>query len=156
MSFHPKLIPGAFNSMSVSTPCYSILDHTADLGIKVTGSSKVDLFKNAAEALLSLMLRNRPVKATGTRELSISGYDLADIMVRWLSEILYLFEGEGLVVTGVVIESLSSMELRATLWTSPFDANIHEIIREIKAVTYHQIEVIDKNGIWEAVVILDL
>ena len=54
------------------------------------------------------------------------------------------------------IDSLSQTRLEATLGTYPFDPRIHEILREIKAVTYHQIEVTDKSGIWEARVIFDL
>ena len=88
--------------------------------------------------------------------ISISGSDPADLMVRWLTEILYLFEGENLVVTDINIDSLSSSGLKATLTTSPFDPKFHEIIREIKAVTYHQIAVTDENGIWTARVIFDL
>jgi SHS2 domain-containing protein len=77
-------------------------------------------------------------------------------MVRYLSEILYLFEGEKLVVDLINIESVSSKKLRGSLRLSPFDPSSHKIIREIKAVTYHQIEVTDRNGLWTARVIFDL
>jgi SHS2 domain-containing protein len=89
-------------------------------------------------------------------KISVSGGDLADLMVRWLGEILYLFEGDDLVVTSISIDSLTPSQLEATLETVPYDPEIHEILNEIKAVTYHQIEVSNKGDIWEARVIFDL
>jgi len=62
-------------------------------------------------------------------------------MVRWLSEILYLFEGEEKLVTEILINSISSSKITSTLSVMKFDNRCHEILREIKAVTYHQIEI---------------
>ena len=142
--------------MIESKPDYILLDHTADLGVKITGTSLIDLFDNAGKTLLHLMFKASFTKKFDFTRISISGSDPADLMVRWLTEILYLFEGENLVVTDINIDSLSSSGLKATLTTSPFDPKFHEIIREIKAVTYHQIAVTDENGIWTARVIFDL
>ncbi|MDB9822787.1 archease [Deltaproteobacteria bacterium] len=142
--------------MNKKTPIYNLLDHTADLGVEITGSGLIDLFEKAGETLLHLIFITRPAESTDTKKISISGNDLPDLMVRWLTEILYLFEGENLVVTSITIDSLSSADLKATLTTAPFDPKVHEIIREIKAVTYHQIAVTDETGIWTARVIFDL
>ncbi len=89
-------------------------------------------------------------------KISISGEDLADLMVRWLGEILYLFDGENLVVTSIHMETVSSSRLEAILETVPFDPSVHETHSEIKAVTYHQIQVTDKGNQWEASVIFDV
>jgi SHS2 domain-containing protein len=142
--------------MTKTIPEFTILDHTADLGVNITGNSLVDLFENAAKTLLHLMFRVRLDKKADLIQISISGNDLADLMNKWLSEILYLYAGENLVVTGINIDSLSSASLKATLKTSPFNPKFHNIIREIKAVTYHQIAVTDENGIWTARVIFDI
>ncbi len=142
--------------MTKTIPEFTILDNTADLGVSITGSSLIDLFENAGRTLLHLMFRIRLVKKADLIRISISGNDLADLMNKWLSEILYLYAGENLVVTGINIDSLSPSSLKATLKTSPFNPKFHEIIRDIKAVTYHQIAVTDENGIWTARVIFDL
>ena len=142
--------------MTITTPNYTLLNHTADLGIKIHGTSLVDLFESAGNALVHVMLGNKIPGKTRSRQISVSGDDLADLMVRWLGEILYLLEGEDLVVTSVSIDSLTSSQLEATLDTVPFDPQIHEILNEIKAVTYHQIEVTNKDDIWEAKIIFDL
>ena len=136
--------------------CYTLFDHTADLGIKIRGSDLKNLFEEAGRALMELMVRGEPSEKTSSKTISVSSGDLADLMVRWLGEILYLLEGESLVVTSIHIDSVSSFRLEATLETVPLDPNIHEILREIKAVTYHQIEVAEKGDHWQARVIFDL
>ncbi|MGD9074802.1 MAG: archease, partial [Desulfobacteraceae bacterium] len=93
---------------------------------------------------------------THSMKISVSGEDLADLMVRWLGEILYLFAGENLVVTSIRMGSVSSSALEATLETAPFEPEIHETLREIKAVTYHQIEVTEMPNGWETKVIFDV
>ncbi len=142
--------------MTTITPNYTLLNHTADMGIKIRGTNLIDLFESAGNALMHVMLGDNPRGETRSMEISVSGGDLADLMVRWLGEILYLFEGDDLVVTSVNIDSLTPSQLEATLETVPYDPEIHEILNEIKAVTYHQIEVSNKGDIWEARVIFDL
>ena len=142
--------------MSATRPDYIILDHTADLGVEIKGTSPINLFENAGRTLLYLMLKTARAGKIQNEKISLTGDDLADLMVRYLSEILYLFEGEKLVVNSINIESLSSKQLEGSLGLFPFDPEIHEILTEIKAVTYHQIEVTDRNGIWTARVIFDL
>ncbi len=132
------------------------MDHTADLGIRVYGTDLKDLFEGAGRALMHLMVKAEIPSKTHSMKMSVSGEDLADLMVRWLGEILYLFSGENLVVTSIRMGSVSSSHLEATLETAPFEPEIHETLREIKAVTYHQIEVTETADGWEAKVIFDL
>jgi len=135
---------------------FLLIDHTADLGLEIKGSDPSDLFKKAGKALLQIMFGDISSDRTTFISVSLSGDDLPDLMVRWLTEILYLFEGEHLVAADIKIDSLSPVALDATIGITPFDPLQHELIREIKAVTYHQIEVTDKNGIWSARIILDI
>ncbi len=135
---------------------YTLLNHTADLGIAVQGSDPINLFINAAKAMMHLMIKSKSSKEKMSLPLSISGDDLEDLMVRWLGEILYLFQGENLVVTDIVIEAFSFFNLTASVKAVPFNIRTHEILREIKAVTYHQITVAEENGLWIAKIIFDL
>ena len=135
---------------------YTLIDHTADLGIKVHGRDIKDLFQKSGYALTHLLYEGGPSKKLSPKEISIRGNDLEDLMVRWLGEILYLFDGEGQVVSFINVNSVSGNILRALLKTTPFDPLIHKYLREIKAVTYHQIEVVKRDKIWEAKIIFDL
>lgn len=142
--------------MDSHEPYFTLLDHTADLGIIVRGTDLTNLFEGAAQSMMQIMVRAKPAKKSKALKLTVSGEDLPDLMVRWLGEILYLLEGENEVVTAIHIDSISSSHLDAVLETVPFDLDLHEMLCEIKAVTYHQIEVAQKNNHWEARIIFDL
>ncbi len=142
--------------MALKKPSYTLLDHTADMGIRVYGSDLKNLFENAGYALMHLMLKGDIGNKRDSREIIISGTDAADLLVRWLGELLYLFEGENRIVADLLVNSIASSRLAATVETVPLDPENHEIIHEIKAVTYHQIEVVEANHRWEAKVIFDL
>ena len=135
---------------------YQIIDHTADLGMVVQGADVKRLFIDAAHAMLDLMVKGDMSEKRAQREISIAGDDFADLMVRWLVEILYLFYAERLLTTGVVIKSISPTRLRAELSFARFRKAHHQVVREIKAVTYHQILVEEKDDGWEARVIFDI
>ena len=142
--------------MQSHKPDYTLLDHTADLGMTVRGTDLKDLFEGAARSMLRVMVRDRHTGDTTAKRISVRGEDLADLMVRWLGEILYLLEGEEEVVVDVQIDTISKSRLDATLRVCPFDPDLHEMLCEIKAVTYHQIEVAKKAHRWEARIIFDL
>ena len=140
-----------------STPLeYQIINHTADMGIIVKGSDVRNLFVIAAQAMIDLMVKGDISKKTAIRDVLVEGEDLPDLMVRWLGEILYLFDGENLIVNSIEIKSISPINLKSKLELTNFDPEKHEILREIKAVTYHQISVDKVNDGWEAKVIFDI
>ena len=142
--------------MQSDKPDFSFLDHTADLRIVARGTDLKNLFEGAARSMMQIMVRGRSDERTGAIRLAVTGEDLSDLMVRWLGEILYLFEGEKQVVMDVGVDFISPSRLDATLKTVPLDPNLHEILCEIKAVTYHQIQVAEKGDRWEARVVFDL
>ena len=142
--------------MDSSKPDFKILDHTADLGITVRGYDLQNLFESAAKSMLQVMFGENYAEGSKTLKLSVQGEDLADLMVRWLGEILYIFEGENEMVTDVEIDSIVPSHLYATVKTIPFNPDMHEIFCEIKAVSYHQIQVAKKNHRWKARIIFDL
>ena len=140
-----------FNSLS-----YHIIDHTADLGIIVQGTDEKNLFIRAAQAMTDLMVEGDISKKTVMKDVSLQGEDFPDLMVRWLGEILYLFAGEKLIVNSIEIKSISPIQLKSTLTLSSFEPEHHQVIREIKAVTYHQISVDQVNDGWQARIIFDI
>ncbi|MFZ0450222.1 MAG: archease [Desulfatiglandaceae bacterium] len=136
---------------------FSIIDHTADLGLKVRGETLEKLFENAAGCMIRLAVKIPNSRPTETLEVHVSGSDLEDLLVRWLGEILYYFEGEKKIATKTRITSISPQHLDATLQIIRYDPALHELLSEIKAVTYHQIRVSQKEDrVWKARVIFDL
>jgi len=135
---------------------YQIIDHTADLGIIVEGTDVKNLFIRAAQAMTDLMVEGDISKKTVMKDVSLQGEDFPDLMVKWLGEILYLFNGEKLLVHTIEIKSISPITLKSTLTLSSFEPEHHQVKREIKAVTYHQISVDQVNDGWQARIIFDI
>jgi SHS2 domain-containing protein len=140
-----------------STPLdYQIIDHTADLGIIVKGPDIKSLFVLAAQAMTDIMVKGDIRDRKVIRDVLVEGEDFPDLMVRWLGEILYLFEGENLILNSIEIKSISPVQVKSTLTLTSFEPKYHQVLREIKAVTYHQISVDKTNDGWEARVIFDI
>jgi SHS2 domain-containing protein len=135
---------------------FEILDHTADIGLIVYGSNLKALFENAGEAFFHLITDLKKVRRRVERRINIGGESLDRLMVDWLSELLYLHDVEGLLFKGFKVESVGEDGLRAVVKGEPFQEHIHVIKTEVKAATYHRIEVRKERGRWKAQVILDL
>ena len=143
--------------MDKKTPDFELLNHTADLGMLVRGKDLQELFASGAIALAGLMVKRNSNMPPTQVSLTVEGDDLTDAFVRWLGEILYLLDGEGLIVTGISTLKVSPPgQVEALVLAAPLDFEKDEIIHEIKAVTYHQASVNQTDNGWEARVIFDL
>ena len=120
---------------------YAILEHPADLGIEARGATIVEAFQNAARALMSIILDDSKVEACEVREISTRAIDAEHLLVKWLSEILYLFDGQQFVAKEFLITELTSQRLEATIRGERFSKVRHQTRLDVKAVTYHQLEV---------------
>lgn len=140
----------------VKKPAYELLDHTADFGIHVFGDNTKSLFQNAAMAMMDQLVETVGLIAREERQITIQGNDWPDLMVNWLREILYLCVGEELFAQSIQIESIAETCLTAYLWVDPFSADRHTLLSEIKAVTYHQVQVFETGNRWEAKIIFDV
>lgn len=135
---------------------YRFLDHTADFGLEIYGVDEKMLFTNAALALFDLITDPTILKGHQHRTIEVAGQDWPDLMVNWLRELLYLWNGEELLVHGVTVELLEPTRLRAVVAADEYQQAFHAIRNEIKAVTYHQIEAAPYEDGWRARVILDI
>ena len=104
---------------------YTLLHHTADLAIRIRGADLPDLFENASRSLMHLVLGQELSPEGSPLKISLSAQDVEDLMVRWLGEILYLLEGEHLVVTSVNVSFINRSQIKASVRTVPFDSQVH-------------------------------
>jgi len=135
---------------------FEILDHTADIGLIVYGENLRVLFENAGEAFFHIITDLRKVRRRVEKRIDIKGESMDRLMVDWLSELLYLHDVESLLFKGFKVDSVGEGGLKAIVKGEPFQEGVHVIKTEVKAVTYHQIEVRQENGRWRAQVIFDL
>jgi len=135
---------------------YTLIDHTADFGIHVSAETPIGLFSEAAAALFDQITDREALRGDRRIHLDLVGNDLPDLMVNWLRELLYLWNGREMLIKEVKIQTLSSKALKATARVDPYDPAHHLIETEIKAVTYHQIQVYETPSGWESKVIFDV
>lgn len=134
---------------------YRQVEHTADVALLVESDSIEALFADAARGLFSLMIEARDISQTKLWKVELSAPDLESLLIDWLNELVFLFEVEGAVVAHIYIDSLDDNKITARLAGEPFDSRKHEVIRQIKAATYHALE-IKKNDFWEATIVFDV
>lgn len=135
---------------------YRLIDHTADFGLEIRGRNAAALFEEAAKALFDLLASPVGLKGNLSHGIHMTGDDWPDLMVNWLRELLYMFNGDGRILCDVSILSIDKNSLQATITSETFEPQHHEIRNEIKAVTYHQIEVGPDDKGWRARVIFDI
>ncbi len=135
---------------------YEIIEHTADVGIRIYGESLKSLFMNAAEALFDIVCGIESISEREQFRVTVEGRDAEDLMVAWLGELLLRFELENVLSRRFDITEINGKRLSALVWGEKFVREKHERRMEIKGVTYHRLKVEEKNGLWSAEVIFDV
>jgi SHS2 domain-containing protein len=137
---------------------YKFFDHTADIGIEVTGQTAKVLFVNAAAALFDVMIENKTgvVATKQQKKITVEGSDVSDLLINFLRELLYLFNGEQFITDNCEIIKFSNKELQARLTGESFNSTKHLIKTEIKAVTYSGLTVEKQKTGWKARIIFDV
>lgn len=125
---------------------FEVIDHTADIGIAAYGSDLKEAFANAAYALFSLMIDLEDVSDAICCEVEVTAADREDLLVAWLSELIYLFEVESVLFKRFEIGELSEVRLRASCYGERMDAERHKLKMVVKAVTYHMLKIEGEKG----------
>jgi len=150
-------------------PEYTEIEHTADTGMALRAPDIFSAFERAAAAAFDLMCDLDRVASEESFELSVEGRpnDLEHLMVRWLSELLFLSSSEGVLLSEFEVlelrgvgasdagEGAAGSLLTARVRGERFDAGRHQMKVELKAPTYHQLAVEHDDGGWSARIIFD-
>ena len=135
---------------------YELIDHTADIGIRVTGKTVNDLFETAAHAMFEQITDTSKLSGANTKDSHVKGIDRPDLLINWLREVLWCWTIDNCLVSQVVINDMNNDHLTAKLFYDDFDPQTHELLKDIKAVTYHGISVEQANNGWMATIIFDV
>ncbi len=143
---------------------FEIVPHTADLKIRAYGSSLQELFQHALQGMFQCM---RPVATechyrnerllcptlTVVRPVGVNSPDVNALLVDFLSYALYLSDVHNEAYLNVAISSLTSTAIIAQLQGVPITGFQES---EIKAVTYHDLNVVQKEGLWQTEIVFDI
>ncbi|MGD2110159.1 MAG: archease [Phycisphaerae bacterium] len=135
---------------------FELFDHTADIGIRVRAAAMPGLVAPATEGLYAVI---GEVMA-GDEADSVS-FDLRDgappeLLRDYLAELLVLFERDARRVILLDDPRFDERGLKVTARTANVDRARSDLIREVKAVTYHELEIRAIAGGYEATIIVDI
>ena len=137
---------------------YTIIEHTADIGIAVEASDLAGVFINAAEAMFDIMAERRDANAPDTSgiklDVRLTAENQDELLVNWLNELLSLSSARGLIFTGYQIHKLTDHSLDASV--SAEDIKLYRQNKEFKAATYHELELVKGPDSYKAKVIFDV
>ncbi|MDI6758521.1 MAG: archease [Candidatus Omnitrophota bacterium] len=136
---------------------YELIEHTADVGIKVKGKDLKRLFKNTALAMFDIIAEKKPetrARKSEKRTIKQKAGDLEELFVNWLNELLSSSAAEGLIFTNFIICRLDKNNIEADVVAQ--DIGDYKVNTEIKAATYHELKLGQVKGGWQAEVIFDV
>lgn len=136
---------------------FEFLDHTADLGVRIFGRTQAELFRHAGLALFEIISDPATISAKELRSFSLQRESVDELLVEWLSQLLYVHDTELLLFSRFRIQEITAEHLQADAWGEVFKEDKHIIKTGVKAITYHNLAVsTQKDGTWIATVVMDL
>lgn len=114
------------------------IEHTADWALRVWGEDLRALFENAARGMVSLLggeadQARQPV----SRTITLQAPDPEILLIDWLTELLYLIEEQGMIITQITVHRVADLTLEAEVVGMPGG----KFSRHIKAATYHRLAI---------------
>jgi len=135
---------------------FRVLEHTADIGFEAFGATREEVFVNAARALMHLVVDLELIDPRESVTLEARGTHPADLLVNWLSGILYRHDAEGWLFRDFEMQTLQDQSLSARGRGEKLDPARHPTKLMVKAITYHQL-VLERTPVgWRAQVFVDI
>src|SRR5262245_29720272 len=133
---------------------------TADIAFEATGRDLPELFRDAADATMNVMIDNiDAIQPVETRQIELSNDKLDMLLFDFLQELIFLKDAERLLLRSPEVEIAERDENyfgKATAEGEPLDAKRHDQRADVKAVTLHDFSVVQIHGGWKARVLLDI
>ena len=130
------------------------LEHTADIRIRVKALTIEELFSDAARALMTVMYGTIS-PGNIRRHIEMDAEDLISLLQGFLSELLFISEVEGLVISGAEVR-IAGTHLSADLISEPFFREKHSGGREVKGISYSDLTIAREHDSYILEVIFDV
>ena len=130
----------------------------ADIAFEAYGQTLEELFESSALALFEAMVKLETVEAKQTVKIELESDKIEDLLFDWLSELVYLKDAKAMLFVNfkLKIEDKRKYFLVAEAKGEKIDPAKHHLKLDVKAVTYHMLEVKRENNQWTSQVILDI
>jgi SHS2 domain-containing protein len=135
---------------------FEILEHTADIGLRAWGATLKEALENAATALVAVVVELEDVEPRIAYPIAAAGEDDEELLVNWLSEVLYYLDARRVVLRRFRIDHFGEGRAAGQAWGEPREADRHRPKVIVKGVTYHQLKIAERPGGIEVQVFLDI
>ena len=133
---------------------------SADVAFEATGKTPEEMFESAGLAITNTMVRAvTAVKPLVKKEIKKEADKIEKLLFDFLEELVYLKDAEQLLFSKFEIKIKDEKQLKqltAAAYGEKINPKKHELIVDIKAVTYHKFEVKKTESGWKAIVIVDV
>lgn len=127
------------------------ISHTADWAVRVWAPDLPSLFMEAALAMNALSGVRLQDGARLKREFEAQGSDAESLLVAFLSELVYYQEQEGLAFDAFKLQVAGTR-----LQVEMKGAQILSVDKAIKAVTYHNLKILETDQGLETTIVFDV
>ena len=135
---------------------YRITKRSSELVGRVSGANQGELLANSAFALFDLITDLDQVQVRENLSLEVEGIDADDLLVNWIRELLYLFQGSSYLLKEFEIREAKDFFVCAEVRGEKFDPDRHEIQQDIRSVVYHQCRMTKTGSQWTAQLIFEI
>lgn len=135
---------------------YEVLDHTADVRVRVYGETFEDFLKSAALALMDLITDRANVKPLKDIGFEVEAETGEELLIKMLGEILYINQVRDMVFHEVELQIIGEHKVKGKLKGEQFDPERHDLELDIKAATYHNLKIQRVNDRFIAEIVFDI
>jgi SHS2 domain-containing protein len=132
---------------------YSFEEHTSDVIIVARGKTLERAFEYIAKGLMEIMTNPSQIDIKEKKELKVNGFDLENLLYRWVEEFLYLFDAEGFLAREIKVEKIEKLNeeylVNGVAYGERYNERKHESRTHVKAPTYSQINVTRESDLWK-------
>ena len=120
---------------------FEILDHTADVCVRVSAKSFQKLLENAAKAMMNLIANTDLIRPTKSISINVNGENQEELLVKWLQEILYRMEVKKMLFKDFKITRFAENKVSGGAFGEKIDLKKHILLHQIKGVTHHNLKI---------------
>lgn len=140
---------------------FRIVEHTGDTAVELSAATEPELIESATRAVASILVDTSRSKPRAEREerVALEAEDGESLLVDYLNELIYLFDARAFLPWETEVEEVdlgSPARLRTVVRGDTFDPGRHTFLTEIKAATFHGVEIRREDGTISTRIVFDL